>query len=123
MIPGLVAIVNLGDTDVAVRELTTAETRAQLAEFERNEDLPEDLRLVYAQLTDPQHLLALRCLARMTSLDPRAVPDLPFSAWRAVLAACVECNPGFFHLAGVLQRLGQAMPAPAETSSGPSAPS
>lgn len=123
MIPGLTATLALGDTEVVVRELTTAETRAQLAEFERGGDLPEALRLVYAQLTDPQHQLALRCLGRMTSLDVADPPDLPFSAWRAVLTACVECNPGFFHLAAVLQRLGQAMQAPGETSSGSSAPS
>lgn len=123
MIPGLTATVKLGDTEVAIRELTTAETRDQLAEFERGVELSADLQLVYAQLTDPQHQLALRCLKRMTSLDLKAPPDLPFSGWRAILAGCVECNPGFFQLAGVLQRLGQAMPAPAETSSEPSASS
>jgi hypothetical protein len=123
VIPGLTATLTLGDTEVVIRELTTAETRDQLAEFERGVDLSADLRLVYAQLADPQHQLALRCLQRMTSLDVKAVPDLPFSGWRAILVACVECNPGFFQLAGVLQRLGQATPTPAETSSEPSASS
>jgi hypothetical protein len=125
VITGLSVTVSLGDTDVVVRELTTAQTRAQLAEFERAADLPPDLQLVYLQLTDaPDEQLALRCLGNMTSAQWDELPDMPLSLWRTLLRACVECNPGFFRLAAVLQRLGQATPAPpAGTSSEPSAPS
>jgi hypothetical protein len=109
---GLIRKVTLGDRDVTVRELTTAETRALIAEFESAAEFAPDMLALHMQAETDADRLALRCLHRMTDLAIADLGELPFSAVTAVLQACQEVNAGFFRQLGVLLELTR-MPTPA----------
>ena len=106
----LTRVVQLGDRDVVVRELTVAELRQWIAD-ERAERLgaAEDL------IDQGLHDVPLSLVARFTRLPVDDLRALPPSQIDRVIDAGREVNPRFFGLLGRLQAAGSALP----TSTGP----
>ncbi len=105
---GITRTLTVGDREVTVRELTTAETRALLAEFESPAELTADLVTLHLQLEDERERLALRCLHRMTDFPVAELGDVPFSVVQQLCRLCLGVNAGFFRQIGTLLKLAAA---------------
>ncbi len=107
--------VALGDTVVALRELTVAEVRAWI-----NETSGSDWR-------DPLHALALEDigldeLARMSDTPAAALEAFSPSELAPLVDAARALNPFFFRIKSALQwAAGRRAETPGQTSTGPSA--
>lgn len=91
----------IGETEIAVRELTVADIRAWLKALEA-QTAPDVLDVVLFED------FTLADLTRMTDLTAADLETMAPSELRRVADACREVNADFFALRGRLLTLGQA---------------